>query len=572
MTIKVKLLGNSALNVLFLFCVLGTAMYVFGNIGQGAEEIQHQAGIAQQKADEAHATITKADEDLASVVAKSQSVSSDVTTTNAQMKILRNKVVASSESLTNISILIEEALDTISDEEVLNSLYDVADEVGDLQEIMKREALVSLQTAVESMDVSTENLASQVSLIATASEELNAAKAFNEEAVLASQEINKVSVSFLSSLAQSRNVLIGLIAIISVISFVLSSRIAAGIIRPLQKGVVFAQAIATGDLTQRVATKSKDEIGDLIRALNDMSIKLNEAIGDVATSATTLVSASGELSTNAGEMSTSADEMDTQSNNAAAAVEELSANLTNVASGADNMSTAVSTVASAIEEMSSSLIDVAKNCVNGSRMSSEADGEARKAKDTMSELNSSATEIGKVVEAISDIADQTNLLALNASIEAASAGESGKGFAVVANEVKELAKQTAQATEEIGRLIYEMQGKTGNAVAATDLISNLITDLNNTVQTIASTVEQQSATTNEIAQSVGGASRSASDISLNLQEASTGSTEVSRSIQGLSSASDMVKYSANQTNTGSDELAETANSLGALVGRFQIEN
>lgn len=335
--------------------------------------------------------------------------------------------------------------------------------------------------------------------------------------------------------------------------------------------------VSEGDLTVEYEVGEADEdIADTARTFQNMQTgfngfiaKLRDMIGEIATSTSTLASTSDELSANAGEMTSSAVEMNTQSTNAAAAVEQLSSNLTNIASGAGETSTMVTTMATAIEEMSSSLSEVAKNCADGSRMSSEADGKARTAGMTMDALNTSADEIGKVIESISDIADQTNLLALNATIEAAGAGDAGKGFAVVANEVKQLAKQTAQATEEIGRLIGEMQGKTGDAVRATSEISDLIGQLNGTVQTIASAVEEQSATTNEIARNVGGASQATTDISRNIQEASTGSAEVSQNIQGLSSASEMVKSGADQTNTGSGELAEMAARLSELVGQFK---
>lgn len=341
------------------------------------------------------------------------------------------------------------------------------------------------------------------------------------------------------------------------------------IIKPLKKGVAFAQAIASGDLTEQVDVISQDELGDLTKALNEMSAGLNSMVGEVTNNSSTMASMSEELSSNAGEMASSAVEMNTQSASAAAAVEQLSSNLANIASGTDEMSTSVTTAATAIEEMSSSLAEVARSCAECARISSDADGKARTAGESITALNASAEEIGKVIETIGDIADQTNLLALNAAIEAAGAGEAGKGFAVVAGEVKELAKQTVGATEEIERLIGEMQSKTSDSVEITGTISEIIGRLDVIVQTIASAVEEQSTTTNEIAQSVGGASQAATDISRNIQEASTGSTEVSRNIQGLRTASDVVKSGADQTNAGSGELAEMAARLRELIGQFK---
>ncbi len=374
--------------------------------------------------------------------------------------------------------------------------------------------------------------------------------------------------------ASSRASLISLASIavaVTLIVIVLVYFVSRGISAPLNRTVAMLKDISEGegDLTARIDLKRTDELGELARYFNFFMEKLQGIIREVATHTSVLASTSEELTANAGESASSADEMNMHSTGAAAAVEELSSNLTNIAAAAEEMSTTVTTAAAAIEQMSSSLSEVARNCADGSRMSMDANAKSNAAGKTMEALNTSAEEIGKVLETISDIADQTNLLALNAAIEAAGAGEAGKGFAVVANEVKELAKQTAQATEEIGRLIGQMQGKTGEAVVATGVISETIDQLSGVMQTIAGAVEEQSATTNELAHSVGSASQAATDISRNIQEASTGAAEVSENIQSLRLSSEVVKSGADQTNAGSADLAEMAARLSELVGQFK---
>ncbi|MCP4547235.1 MAG: hypothetical protein GY835_12320 [bacterium] len=316
-------------------------------------------------------------------------------------------------------------------------------------------------------------------------------------------------------------------------------------------------------------SKSLIESNETRRDAESMSQQLNTLLKEVAINTTRLSTTSQNLSDGTTEISGHADRMNSQSANAASAVELLSSNLTNVASGAEKMSTTVNDLADAIKEMSSSLSEVAHNCTDGSKMSADADVQVKAASITMNELHASAEEIGKVIKTISDIADQTNLLALNATIEAASAGDAGRGFAVVANEVKELARQTAQSTEEISSFINEIQTKTNKAVDASETISEIISRLNTTVQTIAGAIEGQMATTRDFAESVGGVSHTASDISLNIQEASTGSNDISQNIKGLSAQSDKLRSGVNQTNTGSGKLLDMAVRLRELVAQFE---
>jgi methyl-accepting chemotaxis protein len=234
------------------------------------------------------------------------------------------------------------------------------------------------------------------------------------------------------------------------------------------------------------------------------------------------------------------------------------------------MSSSTSSVTTAIEEMSTSLREVAHNCQKELRIASEANTHARNSKDTMDKLGAAAHSIGKIVDVISDIADQTNLLALNATIEAASAGEAGKGFAVVASEVKELARQTAQATQDIGRQIEEMQASTRSAVAAIDAVSNVIIEVNTISQTIVSAVEQQSATVGEIARNVSAVNVGAKEVSKNVSESARGLVEVSTNVSGVNAAVSDTARGVADVKSSSEELANLSESLKALLARFKM--
>jgi len=270
---------------------------------------------------------------------------------------------------------------------------------------------------------------------------------------------------------------------------------------------------------------------------------LRKTLEAVNRNAQSLSSASEELSAVAQQMSSNSEETAAQSNVVASAAEQVSKN--------------VATVATSAEEMSASVREIAKNASEAARVASSAVKVAEDTNRTVTKLGESSVEIGKVIKVITSIAQQTNLLALNATIEAARAGEAGKGFAVVANEVKELAKQTAAATEDISGKIEAIQSDTRGAVSAISQISQVIGQINDISNTIASAVEEQSATTNEIAR--------------NSSEAAQGSTEISKNIANVSLAAKSTTEGAGNTLVAAQELARLAAELKAVVDQANIK-
>jgi methyl-accepting chemotaxis protein len=228
-----------------------------------------------------------------------------------------------------------------------------------------------------------------------------------------------------------------------------------------------------------------------------------------------------------------------------------------VASAAEQVSNNVITVAAGIEELTASISEIARNASQGAQVANSAVDVAETANVTISKLGDSSTEIGNVIKVITSIAEQTNLLALNATIEAARAGEAGKGFAVVAKEVKDLAKETAKATEDISQRIETIQGDTRAAIEAINEISAIINKVNDTQATIATAVEQQTATTSEMSRSI--------------SEAATGSSEIARNIAGVADAARNTTIGADDSQHAATELARMASELQALVGDFHIE-
>ncbi len=306
------------------------------------------------------------------------------------------------------------------------------------------------------------------------------------------------------------------------------------VIGPLQDVGATLDELAGGDLTGQVATEYAGDFGKLRASVNALAAQVRSAIQQIGVNAAALVQAAEELNKVSQQMSASADETATQANVVSAATEQVASNVQTVATGAD--------------EMGASIKEIAKNTADATRVATTAVKTADATNETISKLGQSSAEIGQVIKVITSIAQQTNLLALNATIEAARAGEAGKGFAVVANEVKELAKETAKATEDISRKIEAIQGDTKGAVAAIGQISSVIGQINDIQNTIASAVEEQSATTNEI--------------SRNLAEAAKGSSEITKNIGGVAEA-------ARSTTAGASDTQKSAQSLESMAAELQ---
>lgn len=359
-------------------------------------------------------------------------------------------------------------------------------------------------------------------------------------------------------------------AVPAIIAVVLAFMIISSIQNPLHLVMKSIQALGMGDLSGTCAVNSGDELGAIAKAINATLTSLKTIVDNLGNQSTRLLNASEKLSSISVVFTSKAEKTTLQSNTAAAATEQASTNVNNISASAEEMSSTVDMVATAIEEMSASIREVAKSCQKEFTIAGNANTQARATQELMMRLGASAKEIGKVVEIINNIADRTNLLALNATIEAASAGDAGKGFAVVAKEVKELARQTAQATEEINKQIESMQGNVASSIAAIDTVTGIIEEINTISQIIVNAVEEQSATTNEIAKNIGNASIGANEIAKNVAESGKGLTEVSSNIQGVNLAAIETAKGVVEIKDSSIELEKLATGLQKIVGQFKV--
>ncbi len=355
------------------------------------------------------------------------------------------------------------------------------------------------------------------------------------------------------------------------------------ILKPVKDVLESIQVAAAGDLTQPPDVDRADEIGQMAKSFATFLSSLRESIRSIRDQGEELNTSSDELARTAGAISQEITEINNQSNsvaatteemtgnistvaaaieesstnvqNVAAAVEEMSTNLSSVTTNVEGMAGNVNTVASAVEGMSASLGEVAESSSQASEIATRAADSAKHTNDTVSRLGESAQEIGKVVGVINDIAEQTNLLALNATIEAASAGEAGRGFAVVANEVKELAKQTASATDEIRERISDMQDTTRSSVSAIQEIVGIIDEINSISGEIAASVADQRSSAASIAEEVSAAAQSAMVVTTSVRECSDGASEIAKNAEELSSGANEISRSAAEASNGATQTS-----------------
>ncbi len=398
-------------------------------------------------------------------------------------------------------------------------------------------------------------LSDQINALFTAGTRADVRQALNDVAALAASKITQPlqqlaagvvshsqgSVKSTQSSANSTRMLTllgGVLALVLSLGIVLL--VERSVKKPIDETVAVLKRVAGGDLTVTAGIDTTDEIGQMASALDEALVRLRDTMGSIGEHSRSLASASEELSSVSTQMAGSADETSAQAGVVSATAEQLSSG--------------VQTIATGTEEMSASIKEISRSANEATRIASEGVVVARATNETVSRLGGSMAEVGDIVKVITTIAEQTNLLALNATIEAARAGEAGKGFAIVANEVKDLARQTAGATDDIAVKIEAIQ--TGSLAVAESMgdISRIMEQINEAQATIASAVEEQAATTGEIGRT--------------LSEAATGTGDIARNIAGFASAARDTTSGAADTQRAAAELARMAGELDRLVGQF----
>lgn len=360
--------------------------------------------------------------------------------------------------------------------------------------------------------------------------------------------------------------------VVFALTIALCLMIVVGIVGSLRSMIASFKDIAEGegDLTKRIAISGKDEISELAGWFNTFIDHLQKIILSISKNTTSVGEQSQNLSTVAASLSENARETSDKSDNVAAAAEEMSTNMNSVASAMEQSTTNTGMVASAAEEMTATINEIAKNAEEAHKISEDAVNQANTTSERMVELGNAAEAISKVTETITEISEQTNLLALNATIEAARAGEAGKGFAVVANEIKELAKQTAEATLDIKKQIDGVQGTTNVTVEDIKQITSIINSVNELIATISTSVGEQSAATEEIANNINQAAQGLGEVNENVSQVTVVAGSITEDISLVNSASKEISESSKNVDTSSADLRQTAEQLKKILAQFKV--
>ena len=387
------------------------------------------------------------------------------------------------------------------------------------------------------------------------------------------EQLNKVNDHAQSLAARSTIILVGVGMVCLLLSIIFGFLLTRSIARPLAVAVTHLDHIAGGDVSRDVSAEHlerRDEVGLLAKAMQTMSGSLRTMIGSITDGIGVLSSSSAELSANSGQMSEGSRSASGKAHAVAAAAEQMTANVMSVASGMEQTTTNLTSVASATEEMTATIGEIASNSEKARRITEEATRQAALISEQMNQLGAAAQQIGKVTETITEISSQTNLLALNATIEAARAGSAGKGFAVVANEIKELAQQTAAATEDIKGRIAGVQTSAAGGIAEIDKVSKVIHEVSDIVSSIAAVIEEQSTVTKDIAKNIAEASTGVQDANKRVSETSQATAEIAKEIVVVDQAAGQMAEGSEQVKTSATELSKVAEQLQATVQRFKV--
>lgn len=573
MKLKTKIILLGILNIALQLIVLLLIFNAFSSLLTGFSTIIGKADQNRTVTQESRRDILNTTAKVNTMVDRMAQLNDLTVETNNSIKILEKKITASAWKLTRISRSIDDLLDNIDDPEIQDQLFDMADSVGNLQEIMKREALISLHVAVKTMEESAGKMNEQLENVRAFSDHISKTEKISDQISQGSQEILSISNAFAKSIETDRFILLCVVLVFACVTGGFSILVRRTITTPMQRVVYMVKDIAQGegDLTKRLEIKNKkDELGELSLWFNQFIERLDKIIIDIGKTADKVMGESKSVLTFSGKMADGVDQFSKESQAMSVATDQMTSSMTTIASFGEQAADHMGTISDSASQMNTTLEQITQECDRAKEMSDSASGKVEDATQRVASLGGSAEEISKVMEVITEIAEQTNLLALNATIEAARAGEAGKGFAVVAQEIKALAGQTAQATQDIKAKVSAIQNSTQDTILDVTKISEIILDVDGVVKNIADSLKEQSSTFQEVAMSIEQASGSMDEISGNVLENSHLSAEISGGVSGMNDVAGQMTENSHQMNQNATSLSDLSVTLSHMISEFKV--
>lgn len=558
MSIKLKLLLSGAVIGLVLVIILMLTLISFNGLREGFQEIVTQSEQGMTNANESDQQVVQSNENLQRLTADMDSLAQEISRSNQNVKILARKIQRISEQMDDLTANSEEMLEQIPESDLLYDLEDMVSTMGDIKEMMRREALISVNSTITQMDDFNDRVELTSKSLQQTSSSLDQVTALSQGVVGAIQGIVTLTNDFEDNISVSSQfitwlIIVAIIAAVSInfgISHLITGRLKQAITR------LFDIAEGEGDLTQRLDDKGKDEISQLGRGFNLFAGRIEALIRSISDTTVQVTRNINEVGAIASETIASAKKQQQESDEVVTAIENMTSSVQDIAQSASNTADSAH---QAEQQTRAGEKTVANNRDAIQALSSEVANAAK----VIQDLKLESDNINNILVSINNVSEQTNLLALNAAIEAARAGEYGRGFAVVADEVRNLAQQARESTDQIKSLTASLQEK---ALHAVDVMQ---TGQRNAEDSVSHAIEAGQSLTN-ISQSITTIAQMSQAIAKATEMQTSVSNEMQDNIKNIDSIADVTAHRAEQIDLSLNELSYQVGRLEGLVGQFKV--